>query len=42
MDHALVTPSGQQAAPQLPSPHTEQKAPQESLPSSLKDKETLQ
>jgi hypothetical protein len=30
-DHALATPSGQQAALQLPSTHTEQEAPQQQL-----------
>jgi hypothetical protein len=28
VDHALATPPGQQAAQQLPCPHTEQEAPQ--------------
>jgi hypothetical protein len=42
MNYALTTPSGQQAAPQLPSPHTEQEAPQQSLLSSPKDKEASQ
>jgi hypothetical protein len=41
-DHALATPSDYQTAPQLPSPHTEQEAPQEPLQSSPKDKEALQ
>jgi hypothetical protein len=42
MDHAIATPSGQQATPQLPSPHTEQEAPQQPLLSSLNDKEASQ
>jgi hypothetical protein len=43
MDYALATPSGQQAAPQLPSPHTgKDEAPQHPLPSSPKDKEVSQ
>jgi hypothetical protein len=41
-NHALITPSGQQIAPQLPSPHTEQEAPQQPLRSSPKDKEASQ
>jgi hypothetical protein len=41
MDHALATPSGQQAAPQLPS-HTEQEALQQPLLSSPKDMEASQ
>jgi hypothetical protein len=42
VDHALATPSGQQVALQLPSPHTEQEALQQPLPSSPKDKEASQ
>jgi hypothetical protein len=42
MDHTLATPSGQQAAPQLPSPHTNQEAPQQPLMSPPKDKEASQ
>jgi hypothetical protein len=42
VDHALATSSGQQAAPQLASHHTKQEAPQQPLPLSPKDKETLQ
>jgi hypothetical protein len=44
VDHALATPSGQQAlaTTQLPSPHTEQEAPQQPLQSSPKDKKGLQ
>jgi hypothetical protein len=42
MDHTLATPSGQQAAPQLPSPHTNQEAPQQPLLSPPKDKEASQ
>jgi hypothetical protein len=41
-EHALATPSGQQAAQQLPSPHTEQEAPQQPLQWSPKDKEASQ
>jgi hypothetical protein len=42
MDYALATPSGQQVALQLPSPHTEQEAPQQPLMSSPKDKKASQ
>jgi hypothetical protein len=42
MDHALATPSGQQAPLQLSSPHTKQETTQQSLLSSLKDKEASQ
>jgi hypothetical protein len=41
-EHVLATPSGQQATQQLPSPHIEQEAPQQSLQSSSKDKEASQ
>jgi hypothetical protein len=41
-DHALATPPSQQAAQQLPSPHTEQEAPQQPLQLPPKDKEALQ
>jgi hypothetical protein len=37
-EHALATHSSQQAAQQLPSPHTEQEAPQQPLQSPPKDK----
>jgi hypothetical protein len=42
MDHALATRSGQQAVQQLPSPHTEQEAPQQPLQWFPKDKEVSQ
>jgi hypothetical protein len=42
VNHILVTPSGQQAAQQFPSPYTEQEASQQPLQSSPKDKETSQ
>jgi hypothetical protein len=42
VDHALASPPGQQAAQQLPSPHTEQEAPQHPLQLSPKDKEAPQ
>jgi hypothetical protein len=42
VDHAHVTPSSQQAALQLSSPHTEQESLQQPLPSSPKYKEASQ
>jgi hypothetical protein len=42
VDHALATPPSQQAAQQLPSPHTEQEALQQLLQSPPKDKEAPQ
>jgi hypothetical protein len=42
VNHALATPSGQQAALQLASSHTKQEAPQQPLLSSPKDKEASQ
>jgi hypothetical protein len=42
VDHVLATPSSQQAALQLPSPHTEQEALQQPLQSPLKDKKAPQ
>jgi hypothetical protein len=42
VEHALATPSGQQASQQLTSPHSEQEAPQQPLQLSPKVKEALQ